>query len=85
MGKKRRLGRIDGMVNINLRKVTRELRAELKRIASERGITMELMCVEWLRNEVDRATAVRAGGRSLSGGSSILGAVTRFRKSLRWT
>ena len=70
--KQRRLERTEGMVNINLRKVSKELRAELKRIASLRGITLEGLCVEVLCNEVGRGSPVRAAGETPSGGKVVL-------------
>ena len=66
--KKRRVARVDGMVNINLRKVSVELRATLKKIASEHGITMEAMCIEELQNLAFTANPVRAAGEERRGG-----------------
>jgi hypothetical protein len=60
-----------GLVNINLRNVPVGLRKELKALAGKRGITLEALCLEGLRNVVGSGNPVRAGGEAVSGGSSI--------------
>lgn len=62
-----------GLVNINLRKVRRGLRARLKEIADRHGLTLEGLCLDALEYVADTGKPIRAGGEALGGGNSMLG------------
>ncbi len=67
------MGKKDGYVNINLRKIKLPLRQRLKVLAAENGKTLDDYCAEVLSMEADKATAIRVGGESIGGGNSIVG------------
>jgi hypothetical protein len=67
------MGKKDGYVNINLRKIKLPLRQRLKVLAAENGKTLDDYCAEVLSMEADKATSIRVGGEALGGGISILG------------